>query len=165
MLGKAGKKTHEGKATGRFGGMNVVKRISLVLALVATLALASVAVAATPTLRGKLDGGGHVAFELKKNDRGQRKVIDWRWRNLPLRCGENTHKHDGHFVKPGMLVDSKRHFGDERENVDPQFPNSAIVDGTLSPKWRRARGTLKVSGTFTWGECDSGVVNWTAKRK
>jgi hypothetical protein len=143
----------------------VVKRIAL-LALVGGLAVASPASAATHTFKGKLATGGHVAFELKKNKRRIRKVIDWRWHDLPLRCeNQSTHEHDGHFGKPWMRVDQKLQFGDERLNENPDFPNSASVAGGFPENWRHAEGTLQVVGKFTWGDCDSGVVSWAAKRR
>ena len=147
----------------------MLKRIALLLALVGMLAvgLSDAAMAGTRTLGGKLEPGGRVAFELKRTKTGKRKIIDWRWRDLPIICnkGASTHQHDGHFAKPAMPVDETRQFGDDRANSDPEFRNTASVTGSFPTTWRRAEGTLQVVGNFTWGSCDSGIVNWTAKRR
>jgi hypothetical protein len=134
------------------------------VAVAAALALPAGAPAATTTLKGKLEDGGRVAFELKRKANGSRQIVRWRWHDLPVECADGSHAHDGKFKPPWLAVTGRSFY--EMAVLDEQGRSGfAEVEGSFPRTWKRARGTLQVSGdTVEWDDCESGVVKWTAKR-
>ncbi len=145
-----------------------MKRAVLPLAVALAILLPSEALAGTSTLKGKLEtttGEGRVAFELKRKANGTRKVLHWRWRDLPIECAEGSRMHTGEFLDGGLRVSEERSFygrGLYQENPN----NVAEVSGSFPESWRNAEGTFEVSGDTSQGTgCKSGVVDWTARRR
>ena len=144
-----------------------MRRLASLLALAAALAVPPTAMAGAPTFKGKLTGGGRVAFELKRNERGVRKVENWRWHDLRITCKSKpgqTFQHDGRFRDYVMQV-SERHFYAQLTSTEPPL-NSVTVDGSFPTDWRHAEGTIQLSGDTHWGDyCSSGgPINWTATK-
>ena len=145
-----------------------MKRAVLPLALVLAILLCAEAPAATPkTLKGDLETGGRVAFELKRTAGGQRKVVRWRWKNLPITCAKGKSvKHDGVFQRYPLKVEKDRSFEGRAVRKPPQKGFAEVNGSFASDSWKRASGTFQVSGDTSQGtKCESGVVNWTAKRR
>ncbi len=128
------------------------------------------ALAGTSTLKGKLEtatGEGRVAFELKRKANGTRKVVRWRWKELPITCDQGDRTHSDYFKHYPLKVAQDRSFYGKglRDRRHPE--DYAEVTGSFpAHTWRNASGTFEVSGDTSQGtNCDSGVVNWTAKRR
>jgi hypothetical protein len=141
----------------------VLKRIALLLAAVATLALASVALGAAQQWAGRFDDGGTVAFKLTIPAKGeQRKVKAWEWSNFRIRCRNGKHKYDGKFtndVDPALVEPKGQTFSIEAEN---SWGGTATVAGTFDTEYTKATGTFRVRGRTSVGRRCRGESDWTA---
>jgi hypothetical protein len=138
---------------------------ALALAAALALSLPAGASASVRTLRGKLDGGGTVRFELKRTENGTRKIANWRWRNFRVVCDNETAGYlDGQFNPPALRVRSDRSFYGEALRDDGK--GSATLYGEFPEgSWRRSSGTFQIEGTTPVGtNCETGAVSWSAKR-
>jgi hypothetical protein len=162
---------HAGMAP-RIRGIARTRGAPLAVAVLAVAMMGSpgVASAGTRALKGKIEGGGTVRFALKRNSEGERTIVRWRWRNLPLKCADGSHVQRGEFNPPWTPV-VDRYF-DETANLDEEGRKGfAKVHGSFPRTWNRAKGTFQVSGdTATWDDCETtvdgtpGPVTWRAKR-
>jgi putative sterol carrier protein len=143
--------------------MNVVKCIALVLALVAALALGSVAWAASEEWAGRFAKGGDLNFKLTIPGKlEQRKVKRWEWNNFKIRCRNGKHKYDGKFTKdvePVTVEPTERTFEITAVN---SWGGKAIVNGTFDKSYAMADGTFKIKGRTGVGRKCRGESDWTA---
>lgn len=151
-------------------GRNPLPHLAAPLAVVAlaiALALPAGAGAGTRSYKGDFTTGGVAKFEMRRNEQGVRKIVHWRWHNLPITCAQGERQHYGEFLKSRLPV-TKGSFHGEGDYRDPEYPTrtgSAVVQGSFPKNWRAANGTFQVSGdTSRWDDCDTGVVQWTANR-
>jgi hypothetical protein len=143
--------------------MNVVRRIALVLALVGTLALASVAWAGTFPFVGKFESGGTVSFDFSgpPTESEDATIQNWAWTRLRIKCSNGWHRYSGSFDATPAVVDTERRFHVEQVRTDGG--GRAILDGRFKRDWQRAKGTFKVKGRTSVGRrCRSGKVEWKA---
>jgi hypothetical protein len=140
----------------------VVKRIAVLLAAIATLALTSSAWAFS-SFGGRFDTGGTVAFKLLTPDEGGGlyQVKGWEWDNLKIKCRNGKHRYDGKFRGIQLAVDPKlRTFAEEAVN---SWGGKAILDGVLDENYTYAQGTFKIKGRTSVGrKCRTGELHWTA---
>lgn len=143
-----------------------MKRLALLLAVAVAFALPSGAAAGTATFKGKLATGGTVSFELKRKPDGRRKVVDWRWHNLPITCAKGGEQaFDGQFKHYPLKV-TKRSFHGRAVPDKPGREGFAEVFGSFPNDWGHSSGTFQVSGDTSVGQdCESGVVNWSATKR
>jgi hypothetical protein len=144
--------------------MNVVKRISLVLALVGALVFAGFAMAASEEWAGRFTKGGELRFKLTIPDKGElRKVKGWQWSNFKIRCRNGKHKYDGRFTKavdPVIVEPTKRTFTITAVN---SWGGKATVQGGFDDEtYTAATGTFKVKGRTSVGRKCRGESDWTA---
>ncbi len=151
-----------------------MKRTLIAAVAVATLAFAAVAVAAPPHYRGPIKQGGYVTFQTEVKQQ-QRRVTKFYFFNLKLTCekapkgASNTikisNKSPLNFPVPPMTVKNGQFHGSFYKE---EFKTRGAVTGAFSDHNLKAAGTLRVYGHplgSAYGKCDSGTVNWTAKKQ
>src|SRR5215211_6261397 len=152
-----------GKRLGRSGGFRVLKRIALVLALVAALVLTSAAWAVTSDFAGKFESGGTVSFKLNQPESEPATISNWMWTRLRIKCLNGKHRYSGYFGDLPEIVDSELRFHVER--VNQQRRGRAILHGHFAKDWESAKGWFKIRGNTELGRrCRSGRVKWRATR-
>jgi hypothetical protein len=151
-----------------------MKRILIAGVAAAMLAFAAVAIAAPPQYRGPIKQGGYVTFQTEVKQ-GHKKVTKFYFFNLKLACEKApkgasktikiSNKSPLNFPVPPMAV-KNRHF--QGSFYKQQFKTRGEVAGTFAKGFLKATGTLRVHGHplgAAYGKCDSGPVNWTAKKQ
>jgi hypothetical protein len=146
---------HRGKGTAR--------KLVLPVAAAALLTLPASADAGLRSYSGMFDNGGVAKFEMKITDSGARKIVRWRWRDVPINCTskEDPKRDSGYFEKPWLpVVEASRTFEGHATNGS----DTADVEGMFPKNWRHAQGTLKVDKTTTNGTCSTDFQSWQADR-
>jgi hypothetical protein len=141
-------------------------------ALVATVAFAAVALGAVKHYRGPIEQGGHVTFDTKVKHHKTKKVKKFFFFKVKLDCENSptgdpiliSNKSPIEFPIPVMRVRHRKFHG-SFYNAD--FKTRGEVEGKFSDHFRSAEGTLRVHGRpiTGFGKCDTGTVDWTAKKQ
>jgi hypothetical protein len=145
---------------GRIASLN---RAAILIVAAMMLAVPGTAFA-TAFFKGPVNGGANnagVEFRAKFKHGEPRKVLEFRWFNVPVppTC---TDSFEGlHFE---MHVNGKGKF-DGKYSV-PKTNHVATVHGRLKHHDEKAAGTLKLKGSFVGGcsNADTGSLDWKAKR-
>lgn len=144
------------------GRISILQRAAILAVVATMLALPGTALA-TAFFKGPVDGGANnagVEFRAKFKHGEPRKVLEFRWFNVPVppNCADSF---EGlHFE---MRVNSKRKFHG-RYSV-PKTNHVATVHGKFKHHDDKASGTLELKGDFAGGcSADTGALSWTAKR-
>jgi hypothetical protein len=140
----------------------VLKRIALVLALVAALVPVGAAWAGSTGFFGKFENGGTVTFALETPGAGgtQYLVHDWAWDNLKIKCHNGKHRYDGNFIDALTVNPDTRRFSKRALN---RWGGKAILHGEFDETYASATGTFKIKGRTAVGKrCRSGEALWTA---
>jgi hypothetical protein len=139
-----------------------MRRLIMPVALVIALALPASALAST-FFKGPVNGGVNnagVEFRAKIKHDHPRKVLEFRWFNIPIppNC---TDSFEGiHF---DMRVNDRRKFHGKYKV--PNTNRVATVHGKFKHHNEKAAGTIELKGSFTGGcSGDTGALPWTAKR-
>ena len=140
-----------------------LKRAAVVGVAAMMLALPGTAFA-TAFFKGPVNGsvsGAGVEFRAKFRHGDPKKVLEFRWFNVPVppNCGDSF---NGHRFK--MRVNDKRKF--HGTYTVPNSDHKATVHGKLKHHDEKASGTLELKGTKFSGGCtgDTGALPWTANR-
>jgi hypothetical protein len=132
---------------------------------VAAICLPAVALAGTTDYKGKMDRGGVVRMKIEKNG-SKRRVVRFRGRHHKADCNEGTIPIYGGFARPGVPVAD-----------DGTFELDASSGGNTLRIVGRVESREKVTGTFEehldeatsdgvdYTDCNTGVLNWKAKRQ
>jgi hypothetical protein len=146
----------------RLGRIASLNRAAILIVAVTTLVIPGTAFA-TAFFKGPVNGGANnagVEFRAKFKHQEPRKVLEFRWFNVPVppNCADSF---EGlHFE---MHVNGRRKF-DGKYSV-PNTNHVATVHGRLKHHDEKAAGTLKLKGSFAGGcSGDTGALPWTAKR-
>jgi hypothetical protein len=143
--------------------MEGLKRAAIVIVALAVLAVPGTAFA-TAFFKGPVNGGANnagVEFRAKfKNDQ-PRKVLEFRWFNVPVppNC---TGSLEG--TKFQMPVNDRGKF--HGKYSVPNANQVATVHGKFKHHDKKASGTIELKGSFVGGcsNADTGALPWTAKR-
>ena len=140
-----------------------MKRLVISLAAVIVLALPSSALA-TAFFKGPINGGANnagVEFRAKFRHHEPRKVLEFRWFNVPVppSCADSF---EG--TKFEMRVNDRRKFHGTYKV--PNTNHKATVHGKFKHHNDKAAGTIELKGSFAGGcsNADTGSLSWTAKQ-
>ena len=144
---------------GRIASLN---RVTILIVAAMMLALPGTAFA-TAFFKGPVGTGANnagVEFRAKFKHGEPKKVLEFRWFNVPvpLQCADSF---EGlHFE---MRVNDKRKF--HGKYSVPNTNHVATVHGKFKHHDEKASGTLELKGDF-FGGCsgNTGALSWTAKR-
>ena len=152
-----------------------MRRTLPVIGLLVALAFASVALGAVKHYRGPIQQGGHVAFQAKIRHHKAKTVKNFYFFKLKLTCEKAppgasrsikiSNKSPVNLPFPTMRVN---HGVFEGSFYKAQFKTRGEVKGQFSDHYRKAAGTLRVHGRplgSAFGRCDTGAVDWTAKKR
>lgn len=135
----------------------------LPIVVVITLALPGSALA-TAFFKGPVNGGANnagVEFRAKIRHDHPRKVLEFRWFNVPVppNCADSFE--GTHFE---MRVNDRRRFHGKYKV--PSTDHVATVHGKFKHHNDKAVGTIKLKGSFAGGcsNAATGSLSWTAKR-
>ena len=142
-----------------------VRRGTLIAVLVAAIAVPAAAAATTSKFKGSVvgDENSKVTFKVIKNENGKRRVDVPKAKRLDATCEMGPNEIDATFGSLGNIKVS--------QSGEFNFDNSgekyvAYVRGTISGK--SASGVLHFQGPTNFDgaaqDCDTGEVNWTAKK-
>jgi hypothetical protein len=139
-----------------------VKRLAAPIAVVVALVLPASAFAST-FFKGPVNGGANnagVEFRAKIKHDHPRKVLEFRWFNIPVPPNCTDSFEGAHFE---MQVNDRRKFHG-RYKV-PNTNHVATVHGKFKHHNEKAAGTIELKGSFSGG-CTggTGALPWTAKR-
>lgn len=148
------------RASGRIARL---KRAAILIVAVTVLALPGTAFA-TAFFKGPVNGGANnagVEFRAKFRHGDPRKVLEFRWFNVPVPpvCADSF---EG--LKFKMKVNDRRKFHGKYKV--PNTDHVATVHGKFKHHNDKAAGTLKLKGNFAGGcsDADTGSLDWKAKR-
>ena len=139
-----------------------MKRLSMVLALAAAMAVPATAAAAERTeFRGALPQAA-VEFQAISVDGDIVKVNKFKFFDVALQCDEGVVLVSRTRPLPAMRVNRRNRFD---ATFDFQGAEEIKVGGKITNGGREAHGTLRVKGNFTvdgarYNNCDSGKVRW-----
>lgn len=138
-----------------------MKQLSIVIALVAALALVPAAQAGSKRY-ATADGDFSAKVKFKDGKPKQVKAGSFKWSGVPARCQEGDTVSDG-TIPSGMKVKNKRF----RTSVFLGKNGEATVEGRFRKKGKRIVGTFKASfvnlGGFT--NCTVDELGFRMKRK
>ncbi len=144
---------------GRIASLN---RAAILIVAVMMLAIPGTAFA-TAFFKGPVNGGANnagVEFRAKFRHREPRKVLEFRWFNVPVppNCADSF---EGIHFK--MRVNDRHKF--HGKYSVPNTNHVATVHGKFKHHNDKAAGTIKLKGSFAGG-CSggTGALHWTAKR-
>lgn len=143
--------------------MEAVRWVTAVAVAVALLILPAGAVAGA-FFKGPVGGGANnagVEFQAKIRHGHVRKVLDFRWFNVPVPPSCADSYGGGQF---SMKVNHRRRF--HGTFSVPSTNHTATVHGRFRRNAKKATGTLELKGSFAGGcaDADTGLLSWTAKR-
>lgn len=140
------------------------------LGAVAALGLfPSAALAGGAKYEGDFSGAGQLSFLVEKREAGK-KVVRFKFRDLVVNCG-GVPKLTAGKITFAISVTNQKFETQAVVGNDPNNPKSKLVlKGELNQN--KANGTLRVFGSAVnvggdppeRDECDSGTVDWDAKR-
>jgi hypothetical protein len=110
---------------------------------------------------GTVHGGGTMGFTLKRFHNGHRKVLHFRWADVPVKCQQPDPP--GHELSTYTFSHSLRIKRGQFRDLDVAGPGAALhVTGHLSHRSRRAVGTIRILGDISEGNgCTTGGnVTW-----
>jgi hypothetical protein len=143
--------------------MNAVRRLMMPVAVVIALALPGSAFASA-FFKGPVNGGANnagVEFRVKFRNHEPRKVLKFRWFNVPVppNCADSF---EGLHFK--MRVNDRRKF--HGKYSVPNTNHVATVHGRFKHHKKKAVGTIELKGNFAGGcvNADTGSLSWTAKK-
>jgi hypothetical protein len=147
-----------------------LKRTLIGIGLVATLVFAAMAFGATKHYRGPIQQGGHVTFDTTVKHHAVKRVKSFFFYKVKLSCeGGQTipisNKSPIKFPIPAMRVRDRKFHG---SFFKAEFKTRGEVEGEFTDHFRKAGGTLRVHGRplgQQQGDCDTGTVDWTAKKQ
>jgi hypothetical protein len=144
-------------------GMDAV-RWAAVCAVTAALLLFAAGAYGSAFFKGPVNGGANnagVEFRAKIHRGHARKVLEFRWFNIPVppNCADSF---EG--LKFNMAVNRRGKFSGRYEV--PNTNHVANVKGHFKHHAKKAVGTIRLRGSFAGGcvNADTGLLNWTAKR-
>lgn len=133
--------------------------------LVAAVAVPAAALAGTTDYKGTMDRGGIVRLKIEK-DGSEKRVVRFRARHHKADCNEGTIPIYGGFARPGVPIAD-----------DGTFELDASSGGDTLRIVGRVESRERVTGTFEehleeatsdgveYTDCNTGVLNWKAKRQ
>ena len=132
--------------------------------LVAVLAVAAVAMAASRSYTGNVDPGGTVGFTAKTHHHRATWVMNFVFKDVPATCDVGPAQADiSANPLPPMHVNARHRFHAAYQISGTD--QTARVRGVFRHRGRRARGRLRLTGTFgSATNCDTGVRRWRARR-
>lgn len=141
----------------------VARRAAVILTALIVMALPTEALASA-FLKGPVGGGANnagVEFRAKIHNGHARKVLEFRWFNVPVppNCADSFE--GTHF---SMRVNHRRKF--HGTYSVPNTNHKAIVHGRFKRGADKATGTLELKGSFAGGciNADTGSLHWSATR-
>jgi hypothetical protein len=145
-----------------------LKRILIVVGLVATLVFAAMAMGAVKNYRGPIQQGGRVTFQTKVKHHRTKRVKNFYFFDLKLTCDEAafpiSNKKPLNFPVPPMKVKHREFHG-----TFSQLGGTGRVTGQFTDHYKHATGTLRVHARHIQGtnfhNCDTGTVDWTAEKQ
>jgi hypothetical protein len=144
-------------------GMDAVKGVAVAIALTVVLAIPGTALASA-FFKGPVNGGANnagVEFRAKFRHGEPRKVLEFRWFNVPVppNCADSF---EGLKFEMNVNDRSKFHGKYSVRHTD----HVATVDGKFKHHGKKAVGTLELKGSFAGGctSTSTGALDWTAKR-
>lgn len=144
-------------------GMDAVRVAALCAVTAVLLALATGAYGSA-FFKGPVGGGANnagVEFKVKFHNGHPRRVLAFRWFNVPVPPNCYDSYGGGKFE---MRVDRHRKF-DGTFSV-PNTNRKAIVHGRFKRSGKKAVGTLRLKGSFAGGcvNADTGALDWVARK-
>ena len=143
--------------------MDAAKRLMTPIAVLIVLALPASAFASA-FFKGPVNGGANnagVEFRAKIRHDHPRKVLEFRWFNVPVppNCADSFE--GTHFE---MSVNDRRKF--HGKYSVPHTNHVATVHGRFKHHNEKAVGTFELKGSFAGGcsNADTGELDWSAKR-
>jgi hypothetical protein len=145
-----------------------MRRALLLGGLVGALACAAVAAGAVKHYRGPIQQGGHVTFQTKVTRHKVKRVKRFYFYDVTLTCDEQTfpisNRTPLNFPVPPMRVRHREFHG-----TFSQLGGTGRIKGEFRDHYRRANGTLRVHAKHIqdtpFHNCDTGTVDWTAKKR
>jgi hypothetical protein len=133
-------------------------------AVAAAFLLAATAAAATHGFAGRVDTGGTVAFDAKLRGHRVVSVRNFLFSGVGAVCNEGPGTADiSNDPLPQMNVNARHRFRGAFKIAGTD--QRARVRGLFKHHWRRARGRLRLTGSFDGAtNCDTGVRLWRARR-
>jgi hypothetical protein len=133
-------------------------------ALVAVFAVAAVAMAASRSYTGKVDPGGTVSFTARIHDHRAVRVKDFVFSGVGAMCDQGPTPADiTANPLPPMHVNARHRFHGAFQISGTD--ETVRVRGVFKHRGRRARGRLRLTGSFgSATNCDTGVRRWRAHR-
>lgn len=142
----------------------MLRRLLLLLTLVAALALPVQAVAKTKSYSGAVTPSGTVGFKVKAKH-GKKQVKNFRFDSIPVTCDSGTHTTYGNVTFTVKLRKGKFNISATSTATGASLDIHGNVGGNS------ASGTLSVTGKVPidagpsdGSSCSSGALSWTAAR-
>jgi hypothetical protein len=150
--------------------------IALALTGVVVLGVTAVALAKDPwhaRYSGAPSSGGTLGFKTKSTHGGKHVVSGFKFSGLTVACTDNPAVPSDSTAGdvPRTIKLDGNHFQFQATANQAEFQSTLSLTGKLTHHRKKAAGTLRVSGALVPvasgnpRPCDSGVVDWTAKRK
>jgi hypothetical protein len=144
-------------------GRGVIRWTAVCLATAALLILAAGAYGSA-FFKGPVAGGANnagVEFRVKAHHHHPRKVLEFRWFNVPVppQCADS-------FEGTHFSMKVKRHRRFHGTYSVPNTDHKAIVHGRFKRSGKKATGTLRLKGNFAGGcvNADTGALHWVATK-
>lgn len=137
-----------------------MKRLLACATLIVAVTLAVTALAATRRYEGAVRRGGSVSFQATVHRGEIRRVHDFAWKNIPVRCDQGKFRARGRFTFSAPVND-RRKFRFSGANAT----SAATAKGRFNDTGQKARGTFRIRGDLEPGtadNCDSGKRHWRA---
>jgi len=142
----------------------VRRRLPLIIAVLAALAIPAIAIAATKNYGGKLGPpGANIELSAYPKHGPTTKVTRFAWNNVPTQCGRRGSSATTGDLHRDMKVNKKKkfhgtfHLNSGHETVE--------IHGRFKHKGKKASGTLRVTGNVPGcSNSDTGVVHWKVHR-
>lgn len=144
--------------------MEASRRIAAVAVVGAAFLILAAGAYASAFYKGPVNGGANnagVEFRAKVHHGHARKVLEFRWFNVPVppNCADS-------FEGTHFSMDVSRRGRFHGTYSVPNTNHKATVHGKFKHHAKKVVGTLELKGSFAGGcaNADTGTLDWTAKR-